>query len=115
MIITLPLAPQDEAKLIAIAQAKGLSADALIGEVLAKILDDSSEVNHAKEPTRSARGILAKYGQAPSAEEIDQNRAEMFSALPSNTDLALTNDANEPKNMVELFAPLRGLNIDFQV
>jgi len=78
MTITLPLAPQDEAKLIAIAQAKGLSADALIGEVMAKVIADSAEANHAKEPTRSARGILAKYGQAPSAEEIDQNRAEMF-------------------------------------
>jgi hypothetical protein len=30
MNITLPLQPQEEAKLIAIAQAKGLSADALI-------------------------------------------------------------------------------------
>lgn len=25
-----------------------------------------------------ARGMFAKYGQAPSAEEIDANRAEMF-------------------------------------
>ena len=31
-------------------------------------------VDAIKEPTRSARGILAKYGPAPSAEEIDENR-----------------------------------------
>jgi hypothetical protein len=78
MTITLPFAPQDETKLIAIAQSKGLSADALVGEVLASILAGSSEANHAKEPTRSMRGILAKCGPAPSAQEINQNRAEMF-------------------------------------
>jgi hypothetical protein len=74
----LPLQPQVEAKLIAIAQAKGLSTDALVREALEKILADAPDVNPKKEPTRSSRGILAKYGPAPSAEEIDQNRAEMF-------------------------------------
>jgi len=48
------LAPQEEAKLIALAQSKGLSADALIGEVM---------------------------GRLSSAEEINQNRAEMFANL----------------------------------
>jgi hypothetical protein len=78
MTITLPLQPQVEAKLIAIAQAKGLSTDALVREALEKILADDPDVSPKKEPTRSSRGILAKYGPAPSAEEIDQNRAEMF-------------------------------------
>jgi hypothetical protein len=78
MTISLPLQPQEEAKLIAIAQAKGLSTDALVREALEKILADAPDVNPKKEPTRSSRGILAKYGPAPSAEEIDQNRAEMF-------------------------------------
>ena len=35
MTITLPLQPQEEAKLIALAQAKGLSTDALVREALA--------------------------------------------------------------------------------
>jgi hypothetical protein len=78
MTITLPLQPQEEAKLIALAQAKGLSADALVRQALDKILADAPQVSGAKEPTRSMRGILSKYGRAPSAEEIDQNRAEMF-------------------------------------
>ncbi|HYW44284.1 MAG TPA: hypothetical protein VE959_15590 [Bryobacteraceae bacterium] len=47
MTLALPLEPREEARLLALAQAK-------------------------------ARGILAKYGPAPSAEEIDRNRAEMF-------------------------------------
>jgi len=29
-------------------------------------------------PFKSGRGMFAKYGEAPSAEEIDANRAEMF-------------------------------------
>jgi hypothetical protein len=63
---------------MAIAEAKGLSTDALVREAVDKILADAPEVTSGKEPTRSLRGILAKYGPAPSAEEIDQNRAEMF-------------------------------------
>ena len=30
------------------------------------------------EPKKSAYGLLAKYGPGPSAEEIDENRREMF-------------------------------------
>jgi hypothetical protein len=78
MTITLPLQPQEEAKLLALAQSKGLSTDALVREALDKILAEAPDLGSTKEPTRSMRGMLAKYGQAPSAEEIDQNRAEMF-------------------------------------
>lgn len=75
--------PQEEARLIAVARARGLSADALVREALAEILTDpDTAACTAKEPTRSLRGILAKYGPAPSAEEIDQNRAEMFANFP---------------------------------
>ena len=82
MTFTLPLQPQEEARLIAAAQAKGLSTDALIWEALDKILAEAPDVSHKKEPTRSLRGLLAKYGPAPSAEEIDENRAEMFKNFP---------------------------------
>jgi len=78
MTITLPLQPSEEAKLTALAQAKGVSTNALVREMLDKLLADVPEVNSLREPTRSLRGLLAKYGPAPSAEEIDQNRAEMF-------------------------------------
>ena len=82
MTITLPLQPQEEARLIAAAQAKGLSTDALVREALDKILAEAPDVSPGKEPTRSLRGLLAKYGQAPSAEEIDENRAAMFANFP---------------------------------
>jgi hypothetical protein len=82
MTITLPLQPQEEARLIAAAQAKGLSTDALVREALDKILAEAPRESPRKEPTRSLRGLLAKYGPAPSAEEIDENRAEMFANFP---------------------------------
>ncbi len=41
MTITLPLNPTEEARLMAAAQAKGVSADALLREALDKILTDA--------------------------------------------------------------------------
>jgi hypothetical protein len=83
MSINLPLEPQKEARLLAIAQSKGLSsADDLVREAIDKILADAPEALPRKTPTRSLRGLLAKYGPAPSAEEIDENRAEMFANFP---------------------------------
>lgn len=55
------------------AQAKGFSADALIREAIHRIPADAPE---------PLRGLLAKYGPAASAEEIDRNRSEMFADFP---------------------------------
>lgn len=82
MAITLPLQPQEEARLIAAARAKGLSTDALVRQALDKILAEAPGASPSKEPTHSLRGLLAKYGPAPSAEEINRNRAEMLSNFP---------------------------------
>jgi hypothetical protein len=35
-------------------------------------------------PFKTGRGLLAKYGPAPSAEEIDANRADMFRGFGEN-------------------------------
>jgi hypothetical protein len=35
-------------------------------------------------PFKSGYGMLAKYGPAPSAEEIDENRREMFRGFASD-------------------------------
>jgi hypothetical protein len=82
MSINLPLEPHKEALLVALAQSKGLSADDLVREAIDKILADALTGTTPKEPTRSLRGLLAKYGPAPSADEIDENRAEMFANFP---------------------------------
>jgi hypothetical protein len=82
MTITLPLEPQKKAKLIAVAESKGLTADELVSQAIEKIIAEAPEATTHKEPTISLRGLLAKYGSAPSAEEIDQNRADMFRNFP---------------------------------
>lgn len=75
MTITLPLEPQQEAKLIALALERGLSADELVREAIDKML--ASPGQPAK-PKKSAYGLLAQYGPGPTKEEIDENRREMF-------------------------------------
>ena len=82
MTLTLPLQPQEEAKLVAAARARGVSLDALVREALGRIFAEADAQAPGKEPTRSLRGLLAKYGPAPSAEEIDRNRAEMLANFP---------------------------------
>jgi hypothetical protein len=82
MTITLPLEPEKQAKLTAVAQSKGMTADDLVSEVIDKIISEAPETTSPKEPTHSLRGLLAKYGPAPSAEEVDQNRAEMLANFP---------------------------------
>ena len=44
MTIILPLEPQDEAKLIAVAHAKGLSTEALVRQALDRILADAPAI-----------------------------------------------------------------------
>ena len=73
MTIILPLEPRTEARLIALAQEKGVSANELVRDAIDKILAETPQAKIQKEPTRSLRGLLAKYGSAPSAEEIDQS------------------------------------------
>lgn len=81
MTITLTLQPEEEARLIAVARAKGPSAEALVCEALHSIFAGASEPS-LEQPIRSLRGLWTKYGPAPSAQEIDWNRAEMFANFP---------------------------------
>jgi hypothetical protein len=55
MTITVPLQPQEEAKLIAMAQAKGVSTNALVREALDQILADAPDP--PEEPKLESRPI----------------------------------------------------------
>ena len=61
------------AALNAIAEKHGLTLKAW----LSRLAEESTETLPQK-PFKSGRGMLAKYGPAPSAEEIDENRKDMF-------------------------------------
>ncbi len=76
MVIELP--EQLGAALKAQANAHGLSVDGYAREVLERDLASSFGAQTSGVPFKTGRGMFAKYGQAPSAEEIDANRADMF-------------------------------------
>jgi plasmid stability protein len=76
MIIELP--EELGAALKAQANAHGVSADGYARELLKRDLASSLEGQSSGVPFKTGRGMFAKYGQAPSAEEIDANRADMF-------------------------------------
>jgi plasmid stability protein len=76
MMIELP--EELGAALKAQANAQGVSADGYAREVLERDLATSPEGQSPGVPFKTGRGMFAKYGQAPSAGEIDANRADMF-------------------------------------
>jgi hypothetical protein len=53
----------------------------LIEQVIATLEQDLQAAN-PKQPRRSLLGVLSQYGAAPSAEEIDQARREMWGNFP---------------------------------
>ena len=59
-----------------------MTANELVNRAIGKILSDAPDATTHKEPTISLRGLLAKYGTAPSTEEIDQNRVDIFRNFP---------------------------------
>jgi hypothetical protein len=77
--LTIELSDQLGAALKAYAHAKGVSPDRFVSSVLEDTLAD--EIHHetrARKPLKTGYGSWAKYGAAPSAEEIDESRREMF-------------------------------------
>jgi hypothetical protein len=74
MTVTIELPEKQVYALRAKALMEGLSLEAW----LQKIAEQEAESEPHRGPYKSAYGILAKYGPAPSAEEIDENRREMF-------------------------------------
>ena len=78
MNLTLPLSAAEEAKLLAQARAQGVTPEDLVRHAIEPIIAAAEGLSLTKKPTKSALGALARLGPAPSAEEIDENRVEMF-------------------------------------
>jgi plasmid stability protein len=60
------------------ASAHGVSAAGYVRAILERDLASSPQTRSPDAPFKTGRGTFAKYGPAPSAEEIDANRADMF-------------------------------------
>jgi hypothetical protein len=80
--MTIELPAKLEAALKAQANAHGVTPAGYVCEVLerdlASALGSHSSEGEPRVPFKTGHGMFAKYGQAPSAEEIDANRADMF-------------------------------------
>lgn len=76
MTITVELPDNLEAALKAQANAQGLSEPGYVRTLLEHDLKAGGIT--APKPLESGYGSLAQYGPAPTAEEIEANRAEMF-------------------------------------
>lgn len=76
MMIELP--QELELALKAQANARGMSVAGYVREVVERDQAPSRAVNASATPLKTGRGALSSYGPAPSAEEIDANRADMF-------------------------------------
>jgi hypothetical protein len=73
MTITLPLEPQEEAKLLAVAQAKGVSTDALVRSALDTILADAP-ADAASFGVATGAALVAAMQASPSS-DIDLETA----------------------------------------
>jgi hypothetical protein len=74
MILSIEVSKEQLAALQAKAAAQGLT----LQDWLHKLAAGEPECDQPAKPFKSGFGMLAKYGPAPSAEEIDENRREMF-------------------------------------
>ena len=78
MNLTIELPDELGAALQAQAQAQGTSADHYVSRVLKHTLASEIQIDKSQQPFETGYGMWAKHGSAPSAEEIDENRREMF-------------------------------------
>jgi hypothetical protein len=67
------ISDEQAAALSARVAAEGLTLRAWL-----ETLASEPAVASLRKPLKTGRGMLAEYGSAPSAEEIDENRREMF-------------------------------------
>jgi hypothetical protein len=83
MTRTIEIPEELAAALQAKAQAEGLSPDGHLGQVLKSTLADiATQKEPVLGPFKSSYGILAKYGPAPSDEDIAEARRGMWGNFP---------------------------------
>lgn len=77
--------PQDlETALETQAREHGVSTATYLSEILRRELASSIVSRPSGVPRKTGYGMFAKYGPAPSEEEIDENRADMFRNFREN-------------------------------
>lgn len=82
MSLTIVLTAAEEAKLLAKALAAGITPEQVVRQAIERMLGpEISAESPDRTPKHSLLGVWAQYGPGPSEEEIDQNRADMFSCL----------------------------------
>jgi hypothetical protein len=67
--------PDDQA---AAPKARAAAHGLTLAAWFAKLAEQETPAGPPLKPCKTGRGTLAKYGPAPSAEQIDQNRKDMF-------------------------------------
>jgi hypothetical protein len=82
MNLTIELSDEQAAALKAKAAAEGLT----LQEWVKKRATQEADPAVPKKPLISGYGMLAKYGPGPSAEEIDENRREMFRGFAEDSE-----------------------------
>lgn len=79
MNLTIEIPDEIGAALKAQAMAQGVTAARYASRVIERNLAPAASVlESSDEPFETGYGMWAKYGPAPSMEEIDENRREMF-------------------------------------
>lgn len=78
MSLTIELPDDLGAALEAQARAQGISPDQYVSRLLRGTLAKDFAVQSAGEPFETGFGMWASHGLAPSEQEIDKNRREMF-------------------------------------
>jgi len=82
MTLTIDLSKELEVALKQEALAQGVDEAGYARRVLERAL--GVEEKQPGPPFKTGRGLLAKYGPAPSAEEIEANRVDMFHGFGEN-------------------------------
>jgi hypothetical protein len=84
MNLTIELPDEIAEALKAQARAEGISAARYARHVIEKSLSPVVGLESSSKPFETGRGMFVKYGPAPSAEEIDANRADMLRNFPKD-------------------------------